>query len=373
MSYLWYISVQNCACATYEGFNQKPRLYFFHADWCDHCQHFKPHVLEFKNTNECKSVDFIELDADESHSKTLARDFKVTGLPTIVYEHMGNIKHFNGERSVAGLQEFVHQCFKSTPETNNADTAVNTSASTLSLDAVKAAAVSAEKPYVVKSKMWFFHADWCTHCQTFKPIVVDFVNQYGSSIEFISVNDKDEGANAHHQRFNIKGFPTIVGEQVDGTIHHYNGDRTLDSLIMFANTLTNMVAPQEVAPQEVAPQEVAPQEVAPQEVAPQQVASNVSNNTGDNQEPSMFFFHADWCGHCQDFKPQVEKFKTYPQMQHINFVDCNDKQPHTDNLIREFGIQGFPTIVLKKPNGQVVFFNKARTAQGLAEFLDEEL
>jgi len=62
----------------------------------------------------------------------------------------------------------------------------------------------------------------------------------------------------------------------------------------------------------------------------------------------VILFHADWCGHCQAFKPQWEALKPILDQAGIKHSEYEDKK--NKDKIKEAKIEGYPTIRIKKDN-----------------------
>ena len=60
----------------------------FFAKWCGPCRRFAPLLEEFANKN--KNVSLIKIDVDKF--RTLAKDYKVTSLPTVIFFKNGEKK-----------------------------------------------------------------------------------------------------------------------------------------------------------------------------------------------------------------------------------------------------------------------------------------
>jgi len=79
-----------------------------------------------------------------------------------------------------------------------------------------------------------FYADWCGHCKRFKPV---FDTQLPQLIQRKRLPCKLMAINADQQpqlvqKYNIKGFPTMILEK-NGRLIEYNGDRTVRDIESF--------------------------------------------------------------------------------------------------------------------------------------------
>ena len=94
--------------------------------------------------------------------------------------------------------------------------------------------------------------------------------------------------------------------------------------------------------------------------------------TSDNRV-NLVMFYAPWCGHCSTTKPELEKAKPELDGKTINgkkikvlMVDC-DANP---DMNQQFGIEGYPTILLLKKTGQVEY-NGDRSADSFKQFVSD--
>lgn len=87
--------------------------------------------------------------------------------------------------------------------------------------------------------------------------------------------------------------------------------------------------------------------------------------TGGKEKPTMYLFKADWCGHCNHFMGTWDKLQKNMKNE-INFVTY-DSDKHSNEL-KQWNIQGFPTIYLKKGN-QAIEYTGEREINSLVDFI----
>lgn len=91
-------------------------------------------------------------------------------------------------------------------------------------------------------------------------------------------------------------------------------------------------------------------------------------------DPVMVMFFAPWCGHCQNCKPDFEKFRQTLIQQggqvKAKLVNCDENK----DMAKKYGVQGFPTFKYfpKGMNGGVVReYNGPRTVDGWMSFIKD--
>jgi len=91
----------------------------------------------------------------------------------------------------------------------------------------------------------------------------------------------------------------------------------------------------------------------------------------DSSSPQLVLFYADWCGHCKKLMPEWDKAadevnkKDKPRM--IK-VDVGGKEAAQQELVKKYGVDGYPTIILFK-DGQWNAYNGDRTKAALLSAL----
>ena len=118
--------------------------------------------------------------------------------------------------------------------------------------------------------------------------------------------------------------------------------------------------------------------IAPK-LKPSYVANNElkpSNNGLADKEAELILFYADWCPHCKTAKPEWNEVKEKYNGKTINGytilfteVNCTTETSEIEEKMRQYKIEGFPTIKLLK-DGQVVEFDAKPTQSNLNQFLN---
>lgn len=61
------------------------KLKYFTASWCGPCKFFKPVIKEL--ISEGANIEILDIDENQ----TLAREYQIMGVPTLVYERNGEV------------------------------------------------------------------------------------------------------------------------------------------------------------------------------------------------------------------------------------------------------------------------------------------
>lgn len=77
----------------------------------------------------------------------------------------------------------------------------------------------------------------------------------------------------------------------------------------------------------------------------------------DNRSVVMFFY-ADWCGYCKRFAPEFESVKSHIEQNlndrvRVQSVNCSNPGSNEQQLMSEYDVQGFPTLLLINNNNRV--------------------
>jgi thiol-disulfide isomerase/thioredoxin len=98
----------------------------------------------------------------------------------------------------------------------------------------------------------------------------------------------------------------------------------------------------------------------------------INNQLGGSlKKPELYLFKADWCGHCNNFKPEWEKIVADSTLtKKVNFITMDSEKNRKD--INKWQIGGFPTIILKK-NNKLIEYNNNRTFNNIKQFINEHI
>ncbi len=82
-----------------------------------------------------------------------------------------------------------------------------------------------------------YYANWCPHCQTMKPEWNKFSEtlKNNKSVNVAEVESEFMDSIGPEHKANVQGFPTIIGCREGKKIADYNGPRTSNDMIKFAN------------------------------------------------------------------------------------------------------------------------------------------
>jgi thiol-disulfide isomerase/thioredoxin len=102
----------------------------------------------------------------------------------------------------------------------------------------------------------------------------------------------------------------------------------------------------------------------------------------ENGKKTLYFFKADWCGHCQRFKPVWDEVVDHCNTNHpdkyngIELVELNIDKDETKPLMQKHSVRGFPHVVITDATDSTendIVFNRNRTKEDLIAFIEENL
>ena len=85
---------------------------------------------------------------------------------------------------------------------------------------------------------------------------------------------------------------------------------------------------------------------------------------------NLLFFYADWCKHCNTSKPiwnNIKKDSDFEEFD-LNFVDIDGEKEENYDLLKNYKIKEYPTILLDR-DGTKFIFDASLTHETLLKFL----
>ena len=102
-----YTALKNKINTQMGGQPKKDKLYFFKANWCGHCNNFKPIWSQLENSNLKNKVEFITLDSEVN--KNEMKKYNISGYPTIILKKEDKHIEYEGERSINAIEKFLNE------------------------------------------------------------------------------------------------------------------------------------------------------------------------------------------------------------------------------------------------------------------------
>ena len=259
-----------------EGFTaSNETIQFYIAEWCGHSQKLLPYIEDYKKQQNVVNVEII-------YDKDVPKDLNITGFPTA-------IRKSDNKRAVGGPE--ILNLMKETKEKNNKEEVIQD--------------VKQQK----SNKIMVFLADWCNHCQSLKPQLLEIMKT-NKNIELVDSNDITPELQKH-----ITAFPTAL--------------RVSDEKVAIgAPEILKLINDNKEVKYEV-------KHEVKHEIK-HQVQHEVKQDDKNNNTKAIIVFLAEWCPHCQNLKPQLSEIMK--SNKNIELVDSNDITPELQKHV-----QGFPT------------------------------
>jgi thiol-disulfide isomerase/thioredoxin len=93
---------------------------------------------------------------------------------------------------------------------------------------------------------------------------------------------------------------------------------------------------------------------------------NLLKQTAGYKNPQLITFTAEWCGHCQRFQPVLNELKNNSKLK-VDFINYDSEKDK--NIINEYKIQGYPTIMLNYKN-KLIEYQGNRDEQSIINFIN---
>jgi thiol-disulfide isomerase/thioredoxin len=93
--------------------------------------------------------------------------------------------------------------------------------------------ISTQEEFDNPSKMTYYYMEKCKYCKEFNPVWDDFVKKYKGNLVLKKISNTDAGNDL--DKYDIQSFPTVVLSNDKGEFKKFEGDRTVDGLMKFAD------------------------------------------------------------------------------------------------------------------------------------------
>lgn len=174
-------------------------LICYYSSWCGYSREFLPQWHKLKSM--LPGINCIEIKVDD---KSDWAKYKLNSVPTVdLFKNNKLYRYGSDDRSIPNLIKFTEN-----PESG----------------------LVGEQLGGSNSKIMLFYADWCGHCQNFKPI-------WNSLMKKVNIEFEEYNADVHTEeikKYGIEGFPTIILQSGDD-LHKFEEDRTVENLKTFIN------------------------------------------------------------------------------------------------------------------------------------------
>jgi thiol-disulfide isomerase/thioredoxin len=203
--------------------------------------------------------------------------------------------------------------------------------------------IGADKPIFVK-----FYSPTCPHCVAMAEEFANTASAYGEDFTFGAVD-----CTAQHKICNdhsVSGYPTVkLFKANDKKGIEFSGERNLDG---FADFIEEHIDVKLKRPPKIM-----------KEFTPYTLPK------AEEGQCSFITFYAPYCGHCKRFIPTAKKVaEAFEFDENVTFGLVNCVKFH--DVCSEHEVTGYPTIRLYQ-NGNFTAFNRDRSAQSVASFVNE--
>uniref|UniRef100_A0A6C0L054 Thioredoxin domain-containing protein n=1 Tax=viral metagenome TaxID=1070528 RepID=A0A6C0L054_9ZZZZ len=91
----------------------KGNLFFFYADWCNHCENSRPIWENIKKDNDFHdfNLNFIDVDGDDKKNKELLKHYKIQEYPTIILDQNNKKFIFDANLTTETLKKFLSSVY----------------------------------------------------------------------------------------------------------------------------------------------------------------------------------------------------------------------------------------------------------------------
>lgn len=338
----------------------------FYAPWCGHCSRLSPTweklAEEFNDGSNSVLAQVIIAKVDCTVETALCSEHDVTGYPTLKFFKAGHDEglKYRGARDYDALKSYiVEQVGKAQQEVDELQEEPKAPAPVSGL--VELTEETFDNYVATGNHFVKFYAPWCGYCKKLAPTW----EKLAESLHFTTnVRVSQVDCTEHKevcQRFEVKGYPSLLWI-VDGQkIEKYSGDRSIEDLKSYVSRQlgVDLVETPEEVPSISNP-----------------VVQLSKENFEHVIEKGLTFvkFFAPWCGHCKRMAPTWDelgnKFLGIGEVT-IGKVDC------TVDINKELCVQqevrGYPSIYLYKDGERINSYEGNRQLEDMYLFVMKHL
>lgn len=336
----------------------------FYAPWCGHCKNLEPTWIKLAKLYQPKNQKQSESDVtisriDCTTNRDTCTEFEVRGYPTVLLIKGGKkVEKYSQGRNLNSFQDYLSK-YQSGDQKEQIQVEVGDAS--IAVNGLYDLKADNFQKHIEKGFHFVkFYAPWCGHCKRLEPTWVDlakkFIDVKDTTISRVDCTVYTEVC----QKFEVKGYPTLLFMKDGQKMEKYKGSRDLNSLQSFIN------------------EKIKFPNIQPKEEGKIQIG--VSNNGLFDLNDQIFQahtlkkgyhfikFYAPWCGHCKRLEPTWKelgkKFKDDEEVT-ISRIDCTGNQKScTDNEVR-----GYPTLLLFKDGKKIDKYAGSREINDLEDYV----
>ncbi|KAI9096600.1 hypothetical protein DFS34DRAFT_650693 [Phlyctochytrium arcticum] len=226
-------------------------LIFFGVSYCPHCKKFTPTWLEAEKRVENLGTDFhlgkVEC-ASRPENAELCIDQHIDGYPTVkryvngidtetlsetLHEKIGLNSYIDNEIAKnRKVSKAIEQLTAIAKDSTKPQSSINPDGQVIDLTDKTFAIMTNNTPWFI-----MFHAPWCGHCQTLKPVFEQLAPHLQGRVNVGKVDCTVEGATC--RQFGVRGYPTLKFMISPAPAIEYKGSRSFDAMKSFAEGYTS--------------------------------------------------------------------------------------------------------------------------------------